>query len=126
MDRWGGPLAGVNIGKLDRVGGDPNAGVYEIVEVLDKNRLRIRPPAKQDGTPSYSIGRLPYYRTRIGNADFFGLDARGQRHMHDIQRRDKPGVSMLGQTQKKWLMDAMRNSDADFLFVISSVNMIRS
>jgi hypothetical protein len=121
---WGGPLAGVNIGRLDRVGGNPNAGVYEIVEVLGKNRLRIRPPAKQDGIPSYSIGRLPYYAKRIGNAEFFGLDARGQRDMHDIQRRDKPGVSMLGQTQKKWLMDSMRNSDADFFFVISSVNMM--
>src|SRR5262249_4012976 len=35
---------------------------------------------------------------------------------------DKPGVSMLGQRQKDWLKAAMKKSDADFLFVVSSVN----
>ncbi len=121
---WGGPLAGVNEGKLDRTDGDPNAGVYEIVKVLDGNRLQIRPAAKLDGTPSYSIGRLPYSRFRASNADFFLLDARSLRNMHDVERRDKPGFSMLGSKQKAWLMKAMRSSDADFFFVVSSVNFM--
>ena len=31
---------------------------------------------------------------------------------------------MLGQRQKKWLLDGMTQSDADFLFVVSSVNFM--
>ena len=57
---WGTPTAGINDNSLDGVGGDPNAGVYEIVEVIDANRIRIRPPADIDSTSSYSIGRRSY------------------------------------------------------------------
>jgi hypothetical protein len=41
--------------------------------------------------------------------------------MHDIRQRDKPGLSLLGRAQREWLVDAMRNSDADFFFIVSSV-----
>jgi hypothetical protein len=44
--------------------------------------------------------------------------------MHDLRQRDKPGISMLGQKQKKWLIESMRNSDAELFFVISSVNFM--
>ena len=121
---WGGATAGVNDNALDAVGGDPNAGVYEIVEILDKNRLRIRPAPRQDGQPSYSIGRLSYYRFRVSNCEFFVLDTRTHRQLHDTQHPDKPGLSMIGQRQKKWLLDGMAASDADFLFVVSSVNFM--
>jgi len=121
---WGGPTAGVNDNDLDGVGGDPNAGVYEIVEILDPQRLRIRPAAKEDGTPSYSIGRQSYYRFRVANCEFFCLDTRTNREMHDTQQPDKPGLSMLGKPQQHWLLDGMRQSDADFLFVVSSVNFM--
>ena len=47
------------------MGGDPNAGVYEIVEIIDRHRLRVRPAAKQNGETSYSIGRRSYYRFRV-------------------------------------------------------------
>ena len=59
---WGGPTAGVSNGALDRGEGDPNAGVYDIVEVLDAHRV-----ADQSGceggwyalpTPS-AAGRTP-------------------------------------------------------------------
>jgi phosphodiesterase/alkaline phosphatase D-like protein len=43
--------------------------------------------------------------------------------VYDVKQPDKPGVSMLGKKQKSWLMDAMRQSDADFFFVVSSVNL---
>ncbi|MDA2938676.1 alkaline phosphatase D family protein, partial [Acidobacteria bacterium AH-259-A15] len=121
---WGTASAGVNDNQLDEIGGDPNAGVYEIVEVLDPHRLRIRPEAKTDGTPSYSIGRLSYYRMRVSNGDFFFLDTRTHREMHDVNHPDKPGLSMLGQRQKAWLMEGMKSSDADFFFVVSSVNFM--
>jgi hypothetical protein len=37
---------------------------------------------------------------------------------------DKPGQTMLGQRQKEWLKKRMRESKADFLFVVSSVNLL--
>ncbi|HEY2932903.1 MAG TPA: alkaline phosphatase D family protein [Acidobacteriota bacterium] len=120
---WGGPTAGVNDNRLDEVGGDPNAGVYEIVQVLDKNRLRIRPAARHNGIQSYSIGRLSHHRMRIANCDFFMLDTRTFRQMHDVENPGKPGISMLGQKQKAWLKREMSASDADFFFVVSSVNL---
>ncbi|MDP6448265.1 MAG: alkaline phosphatase D family protein, partial [Pirellulaceae bacterium] len=121
---WGGPTAGVNENELDGVGGDPNAGVYEIVAVVDKNRLRVRPSPKQNGRVSYSIGRKSYYRLRVGNCDIFLLDTRTHREMHDTKEPGKKGLSLLGSAQKKWLLDGMRKSDADFLFVVSSVNFM--
>jgi hypothetical protein len=118
---WGTPDAGVNDDKLDRAGGDPNAGVYEITEVLSRNQLRVRPAADADGAQSYSIGRRSYYRWRVSNCEFFFLDTRTHRQQHDIKQPDKPGVSMLGAEQKDWLMKGTAGSNADFLFVATSV-----
>jgi alkaline phosphatase D len=86
--------------------------------------LLVRPAPKETATVAYSIGRQSYYRLRIGNCEFFCCDTRTNRQMHDTREPDKPGLSMLGQRQKKWLLDGMRNSDADFLFVVSSVNFM--
>lgn len=121
---WGGPTAGVNDNKLDGVGGEPNAGVYEIVEVIDKTRLKIRPAPKHDGRNAYSIGRRSYYTLRVSNCEFFCLDTRSHREMHDVTRPDQPGLSMLGAAQREWLLAGMKKSDADFLFVVSSVNFM--
>jgi hypothetical protein len=121
---WGTPTAGVNDNALDGVGGVPNAGVYRIVKKLGKNRLQISPAAKADGVDSYSIGRRSYYKLRIANCDFFVCDTRGQRQMHDTKNPYKKGLSMLGPVQRKWLMEGMAASDADFLFVVSSVNFM--
>lgn len=120
---WGGQLAGV----LPDAGpgpGDPNAGVYDIVEKIDHHRLRVRPAAKEDGTVSYSIGRPTYYEMRISNTHFLLLDSRTFREMHDVRHPDKPGLSMIGGRQKAWLMERMKSSDADFFFVVSSVNFM--
>lgn len=121
---WGTKTAGVNDNALDGVGGDPNAGVYRIEQVIDKHRIKIFPAAKFDGTSSYSIGRRSYYHMRLANCDFFFTDTRGQREMHDTRHPDKPGLSMLGKEQREWLLNGMKNSDADFIFVISSVNFM--
>lgn len=121
---WGEKTAGVNDNTLDGVGGVPNAGVYGIVDVVDRNQLKITPAAKAEGVVSYSIGRRSYYKMRIANAELFFTDTRTHREMHDTRQPDKPGLSMLGQEQKRWLLDGMRSSDADFLFVISSVNFM--
>ena len=106
----------------DDEGGKPNSKVYEVVEVLDANRLRIRPPAVADGTPAYSIGRRSYFSTRVSNAEFVYLDTRSYRMMHDTRDREREGRTMLGERQKAWVKETMRSSDADFFFVVSSVN----
>ena len=119
---WGTGDAGVNDEKLDKL--PPrlaNAGVYEIVEVLDKHRLRLKPALKVDEQIAYSIGRRSYYKWRVGNCEFFALDTRSHRMKHDIKRPDRPDVSLIGNEQKAWLMENMKKSDADFLFVVSSV-----
>jgi phosphodiesterase/alkaline phosphatase D-like protein len=111
---WGTPDAGVDDARLDGAGGDPNAGVYEIAGVLDGRRLRIRPAARADGEASYSIGRRSWFRLRVSNCEFLFLDTRSER---------APKVSMIGPAQKAWLRETMSASDADFFFVVSSVNL---
>ncbi len=120
---WGTPTAAVNDNALDGVGGDPNAGVYDVVKVLGKDKLQISPAAKKDGVASYSIGRLSYFKFRVANCEFFILDTRSQREMHDVKNPNKD-VSMLGKKQKAWLKASMKKSDADFFFVVSSVNFM--
>ena len=124
MVHWGTPTAGVNDDSLNDTGGHPAAGVYEIVKILDRNRLKIHPAPKADGEQvSYSIGMRNYYRLSVGNCDFFILDCRGHRQLHDKKNPWKKGLSMLSLEQKEWLKKGMRESVADFLFVVSSVNL---
>ena len=106
----------------DDEGGDPNSRVYEVVEVLDANRLRIRPAALEAGNPVYSVGRRSYFSKRISNAEFLYLDTRSYRMMHDTNDREKIGRTMLGESQKAWVKRTMQESDADFFFIVSSVN----
>jgi hypothetical protein len=44
--------------------------------------------------------------------------------MHDVNQPAKPGLTMIGKRQKAWLMDEMKKSDAEFFFVVSSVNFM--
>ena len=120
---WGGQYAGVDTGKFADREGDPNAGVYEVVQVLDKNRLRIRPAARASLRSTYSVGRLSYGSFRVGNVEVFLLDTRSQRDLHDTDNPTKPGTSMIGKAQKAWLKEKMKASDADFFFLASSVNL---
>jgi hypothetical protein len=122
---WDRPTQGVDDNALDdQAPGNPNAGVYGIGKVLNKNQLRVHPRAPMLEKVRYSIGRRSYYKTRVANCDLFMLDTRSHREMHDTANRAKKGLSMLGKEQKEWLMDGMKNSDADFLFVVSSVNLM--
>ncbi|WP_235951885.1 alkaline phosphatase D family protein [Crateriforma spongiae] len=119
---WGTAAAGVNDMQFDDDSGNQNSYVYDIAEVIDKHTLRLHMPAKvDDPRVSYSIGRRSYGSFRVGNCDFYLLDTRGNRDMHDVTDRGKAGVSMLGDDQYQWLIDSMRSSDADFFFVVSTV-----
>ncbi len=121
---WGTETAGVMDMELDLEPGDPNSKVYRIAEVLGPNQLRIEPAAVADGEQTYSIGRRCYGKFSLSNCDFFFLDTRSHRDLHDVENPDKPGASMLGKQQLKWLMDGVAESDADFFFIISSVNFM--
>ncbi len=122
---WGTETAGVAENELDSQTGDPNSAVYEIVEVLGQNKLRINPPAKADGeNTAYSIGRRAYGKFTVSNCDFFILDTRSHRDLHDVDNPSKPGASMLGKQQLAWLKDGITNSKSDFIFVVSSVNFM--
>jgi len=121
---WGTPNAGRKEVEFDEEQGDPNAGVYEVVEVLDAHRLKIRPAARADGAASYSIGRRSYGKFRVSNCDFFLLDTRSHRQLHDVRTPAKEGRSMLGSHQTDWLLEEMQASDAEFFFVVSSVNFM--
>ncbi|MEE3369167.1 MAG: metallophosphoesterase family protein [Planctomycetota bacterium] len=119
---WGTPEAGVNDIRYDNDAGNKNSYVYDIKSVVDKHTLKLHMPAKVDDMElSYSIGRRSYSKFRASNCEFFLLDTRGDRDMHDIRQRDKPGVSMIGKPQREWLLKSMRESDADFFFVVSTV-----
>ena len=119
---WGTPEAGVNDLKYDNDEGNKNSYVYDIVEVVDRHTLRLHMPAKvDDPSLSYSIGRRSYGKFRVSNCEFFLIDTRGDRDMHDVRDRGKEGVSMIGRHQREWLLRSMKESDADFYFVVSTV-----
>lgn len=122
---WGTATAGEDDIRYDKEPpANPNAGVFGIVQVLDRHRLRITPAAYADGSGSYSIGRRAYGKFTVSNCDYFLLDAKSHREMHDPKNPAKPGLTMLGREQKAWLLEEMRRSAADFFFIASSVNFM--
>jgi hypothetical protein len=60
----------------------------------------------------------------VGNAEFYLLDTRGMRDMHDVANPGKPGLYMLGTAQHEWLKASMARSEADFFFIASTVNLM--
>ncbi len=102
----------------------PNAGTYGFVEVLDKHRLRVNPAFVQDEVVDFTIGTHHYYDYRLGNCHFFFVDTRSERSRFSSNRLDNPRTFLLGTTQRRWLIDGIKQSDADFFFIVSSVGMI--
>ncbi|MCB1237140.1 MAG: alkaline phosphatase D family protein [Verrucomicrobiae bacterium] len=122
---WGTDSAGVDDIRLDAESpANPNAGVYDVLEVLDAHRLRVTPAAVADSTGSYSIGRRSHGKFTVSNCDFFLLDCKTHRQMHDPKEPGKKGLTLLGDRQKAWLLEEMEKSGADFFFVVSSVNFM--
>jgi len=121
---WGTTTAGVPEAELDAQPGNPNAAVYEIVEVLSPTRLRIKPAAKAKGKADYSIGRRCYGKFTVSNCDFFLLDTRSHRSLHNVDNPGNPKATMLGKQQLNWLKTEIKKSKADFLFIVSSVNFM--
>ena len=98
---------------------DPNAMVYRIERVLDEHTLALDPAPPHSGESSYSIGGSPYYFSqRFSNAELIGLDTRSRRR--SSLNSDAP--TMLGEEQKRWLLERIEDSTASILFVLSSVS----
>ena len=91
------------VSTLHVLAGSRNAGVYALVEILDKHRLKVRPALAHDETCAYSIGSHHYFDWKLGNCHFFVLDTRGERtryvpaKAHDPYR--KTGHSTLDQAR---------------------------
>ncbi len=99
-----------------------NAGVYEFVELAGSHRLKVTPAFETAGESPYSIGTHHYYDWRVGNCHFFALDTRGERTRYIPEKAHDPDRFLLGEAQEKWLCDGIRESDADFIFIVSSVS----
>lgn len=102
-----------------RTDAPPNAGVYGLVEILDRQRLRVRPAFKRDAVVDYSIGTHHYYDWKISNCHFFALDTRGERSRYNAKDRTDPKTFILGEAQRRWLLEGVKNTDAQFIFLIS-------
>ncbi len=96
-----------------------NAGVYGLVEVLDRNRLKITPAPKKSETAEYSIGTHHYFDWKISNCHFFALDTRGERSRPGSADPYDPKHFILGKAQKQWLIEGVQESDAEFIFIVS-------
>ncbi len=96
-----------------------NAGVYGLVKAIDDTHLEFEPPATADETLSYSIGTHHYYDWKLSNCHFFALDTRGERSQRNPKNRADPALFLLGAAQEKWLLDGVRHTDAEFIFLIS-------
>ncbi len=100
--------------------GGKNLGVYRVKKILDATHLQMEPSARQTGEASYSIGTHHYFDRVVGNCHFLFIDTRGERSkFKGVQHAHDPDRHVLGETQKRWFLDKVRGSTADFLFVIS-------
>lgn len=101
--------------------GGKNAGVYRVSKVISDTQLEVEPPfsATSQSVP-YSIGTHHYFDKKIGNCHFFFIDTRGERSKWlGVKRSHDPDRFVLGDTQKKWFVDGVSSTDAEFVFVIS-------
>ena len=108
----------------DKEGGDPNAKVYEIVKVIDKHTLEINPPLETQKSATTQLVVTLMAHLKWLTCRFIMLDTKSHRDAHDIKNPFKKGISMIGKKQREWMIDLMAKKDADFYFVVSSVNFI--
>ena len=99
--------------------GVPNAGVYRIIRIVDEHTLELERPLAKTAEVSYSIGTHHYYDWKVANCHFFALDTRGERTRPNFDDYRDSTRSILGPDQKRWLMEGIKNTDAQFVFVIS-------
>lgn len=121
---WGGRRFGEKLRPGEEYPGLPNAGVYEIEGGSGQRQLNINPSAESSATGVYSIGRLLWGQFQISNCHFFLLDTRSHRDVPDFANPGRPDRSMLGEAQLRLLLRSIAMSDAEFIFLVSSVNFM--
>jgi len=100
--------------------GGQNAGVYKIEKILDKNRIQISPTLKESNQAPYSIGTHHYFDRLVGNSHFIFIDTRSERtKFKGAELAFEEENSILGPDQKKWFIETLKESPADFIFVVS-------
>ena len=116
------------VGKKDRTtdagASSQNAGTYGLVKVLDAHRIQITPAFVKDETIDFTVGTHHYYDAKIGNCHFFVIDTRSERSHFNVNDLHDSTTFLLGETQRQWLVDGINRSDADFVFVVSSVGVV--
>ncbi len=101
-----------------------NTGVYRIEKVIDAHHIQLSHALTTSEQATYSIGTNRYTKFRVGNADIFLLDARSNRTLQEkYSNGTGPAKSMLGAKEKAWLEAELKASDAQFVFIVSSVNL---
>ncbi len=62
-----------------------------------------------------------YWDWKLDNCHFFFVDCRGERTPFNFAQRKDEAQYILGLQQRQWLMDGVRTSKANFIFIVSSV-----
>ena len=100
-----------------------NAGVYGIQKIIGPTQLKVKPSFRHgEKNMSYSIGTHHFHDFEYNNCHFFVLDARSARTTYRYNLRKNPRQFVLGKRQLNWLLEGVRKSKADFVFIVSSVN----
>jgi len=100
--------------------GGRDVGVYRVTEIIDRNHLRLDRAALQSAEAPYSIGTHHYFDRLIGNCHFIFLDTRGERsRWRGVAHAKDPDRFVLGEAQKAWFVSTVKQTPADFVFVIS-------
>jgi phosphodiesterase/alkaline phosphatase D-like protein len=100
--------------------GGANTGVYRIDKVLNKNTIQVFPALKETNTAPYSIGTHHYFDRLVGNSHFIFIDTRSERtKFRGAELAFEKENSILGPSQKKWFIETVKHSSADFIFIVS-------
>lgn len=100
--------------------GGKNIGVYKVTKIVDKTHLEVDRPFKQTNEAPYSIGTHHYFDRVVGNCHFFFLDTRGERSKWlGVKKSHDEDRFVLGETQKRWFLESVKSTKAEFVFVVS-------
>ncbi|MBP90121.1 MAG: hypothetical protein CMJ64_26010 [Planctomycetaceae bacterium] len=100
--------------------GGKNVGVYSVRRVIDATHLQLDRPLQQTNEAPYSVGTHHYFDRIVGNCHFLFLDTRGERSKWlGVKRSHDADRFVLGETQKTWFLDKVKNTEAEFIFIVS-------
>lgn len=102
--------------------GQKNSGVYQLDNIIDAHHIEVSPPFTASEKPAYSVGTRHYFDFKVSNCHFFIADIRSERTRYIPEKAHDEDRFLLGETQKKWLMEGIAQSDGDFIVVMTTVS----